>query len=117
MRNESELAQAVRRRIESRYEGCARKVHGSSYGKAGEPDIDACVRGRAVKVELKMPGNEPTPVQMGRLRAWQRAGALAGWVTSIAELDVLLEHVDDFGWTNPQLDRAGEPISVEATGT
>lgn len=116
MRNESELAVAVRRRIESHHGGCARKVHGSSYGKSGEPDIDACVRGRAIKVELKMPGKVPTPVQMGRLRAWARAGALAGWVTSLDELDALLEHTDDFGWDNPQLARTSEPLPIVSRG-
>jgi hypothetical protein len=60
-----------------------------------------------VKIELKMPGAEPTPVQMGKLRRWASAGALAGWVTSIAELDDLLAHVDDVGWVNPQLERSG----------
>lgn len=102
-RNETEFGKAVRQRIESHYGGLARKVHGSSYGVAGDPDIDACINGRACKIELKMPGNEPTPVQMGRLRAWAKVGALSGWVTTLDELDELLEHVADMEWRNPQL--------------
>ncbi len=81
----------------------ARKVHGSRYQDAGEPDLDGCLRGRAIKCEVKMPGKTPTPVQFAALRRWERAGALAGWVTSREELDDLLEHADDSGWMNPRL--------------
>ena len=81
----------------------ARKVHGSLHSQAGEPDIDACVRGRAVKIEVKLPGERPTPVQYAALRRWQRAGALAGWCDSKHGLEELLRHVEDYGWVNPQL--------------
>jgi hypothetical protein len=83
----------------------ARKIHGSRYQDAGEPDIDACVMGRAVKVEAKLPGGKPTAIQMARLRRWERAGALAGWATSVAEVDELLSHLGDLTWVNPQLCR------------
>jgi hypothetical protein len=81
------------------------KVHASQMGNGGEPDVDACVRGRSVKVEVKQPGKVPTPRQMAVLRKWERAGALAGWVTSVEELDALLAHLDDPDWRNPQLAR------------
>jgi len=84
--------------------GYARKVHGNAYS-SGEPDIDACVRGRAVKVEVKVPGRKPTAQQLARLRRWQEAQALAGWVTSLSELVELLDHLDDLDWQNPQLER------------
>jgi len=77
--------------------GYARKVHGNAYS-SGEPDIDACVRGRAVKVEVKVPGRKPTAQQLARLRR-------AGWVTSLSELVELLDHLDDLDWQNPQLER------------
>jgi hypothetical protein len=99
-------------RIKDDHGGHARKVHGSAMGTAGEPDIDACIRGRATKVELKQPGNSPTPSQMGALRRWERVGALAGWVTNLVELDELLSHVDDVEWLNPQLER--EPAAASA---
>lgn len=82
--------------------GHARKVHGNVY-VSGEPDVDGCLRGRALKVEVKVPGERPTPLQMSVLRRWERAGALAGWVASVDELDELLAHLDEPGWHNPQL--------------
>jgi hypothetical protein len=84
--------------------GWARKVHGSGYS-SGEPDIDAVMFGRSCKVEVKMPGKEPTAQQMARLRRWEDHGALAGWTTSVEELGVLLDHWDDKQWKNPQLER------------
>lgn len=111
---ETKLSSKVMDRIRKEYAGEVRKVHADAYGAANEPDIDACILGRCVKIELKVPGKVPTPGQYGRLRAWARAGALAGWVTTLDELDELLVHVGDVGWVNPQLaadERA--PIVVE----
>ena len=83
----------------------ARKVHGDRFTDAGEPDIDACIRGRAVKCEVKLPGGRPTPVQIGSMRRWEATGALVGWVTSQEQLDDLLIHLEDPSWVNPQLTR------------
>lgn len=82
----------------------ARKVHQDRYS-GGEPDVDACVRTRAVKIEVKVPGNKPTDRQMAVMRLWERSGALTGWVTSVAETEELLTHLDDLAWRNPQLAR------------
>ena len=84
--------------------GWARKVHGSGYS-SGEPDIDAVWGGRSVKIEAKMPGREPTAQQMARLRKWEEHGALAGWATSVEEVQQLLAHWSDRSWKNPQLER------------
>lgn len=86
--------------------GHARKVHQNAYG-AGEPDIDACINGRAVKIEVKVKGNTPTPKQYAALRRWESSGALCGWVTSIEETIALLEHLPEAEWSNPQLIRSG----------
>lgn len=104
-RNETALVKSLIDWLRLQPECWARKVHGSRYQDAGEPDIDGCLRGRAIKIEVKMPGNRPTGVQMGALRRWAKAGALAGWVTSKAQLEELLSHADDRAWQNPQLDR------------
>lgn len=85
--------------------GHARKVHGGPHQQAGEPDVDACVEGRAVKVEVKVPGAKPSAAQIGALRRWERSGALVGWVTSLRELEALLARVGDPHWTNPQVCR------------
>lgn len=103
VKGESHLTTRLVDHINSLPTGYAVKVHGSAYGHAGEPDINACLAGRMVRVEVKMPGHKPTPVQWGKLRRWAKAGALVGYVTSLEELQSLLTHADDRLWTNPQL--------------
>ena len=59
-------------------------------GVAGEPDIDACLRGRSVQLEVKRPGEKATPLQLKRLEQWRQAGALTAVVTSVEEVKTLL---------------------------
>lgn len=59
--------------------GCyARKVGATQYGTNGEPDIDACLNGRTLKIEMKAPGKKSTvtPIQELAQERWRRAGAL-----------------------------------------
>lgn len=71
--------------------GCiARKRWGGGMGVAGDPDVDACVRGRSVQLEVKRPGEKPTALQVKRLGEWKQAGAVAAVVTSVAEVRELL---------------------------
>lgn len=102
-RSEKTIVDACMNYIEDMPRGHCRKVHGSRYQDAGEPDIDACVDCRCVKVEVKMPGEVPTPIQYAAMRKWERAGALVGWVTSVQELELLLTHRGDPDWINPQV--------------
>lgn len=73
----------------------AKKVHGGAMGNAGEPDVDACVRGRAVKLEAKAGSNKPSKVQLAALRRWAAAGALVGWFTTTQHIIELLDHLED----------------------
>jgi hypothetical protein len=79
----------------------ARKVHQDAISGGGEPDIDACVRGRTLKLEVKRPGETPTGRQRKRLEHWQRAGALVGWATSLAEAAQIVDRADDWDALNP----------------
>lgn len=120
-RNETAFSQAAQERIRDVYRGHARKVHASGMTGRGEPDLDAAVPtsfgiARSVKLELKQPGNRPTAAQMGAMRRWEAAGALAGWVTSLEELDELLSHVSDPTWRNPQLEEGRSPIVLGEVG-
>lgn len=103
--SETALHKAVIKRLREHYRGDAIKVHGGGHrgGRSGEPDVLGCVSGRMVQVECKQPGNTPTVLQLARLRAWQRAGALSGWVTSLEELDELMTHLGQYDWANPAL--------------
>jgi len=73
-------------------QGYARKVHGGAMGNVGEPDVDACVGGRACKFEAKGDGNKPTGPQLAALRRWAKAGALVGWFRTLDHVRQLLEH-------------------------
>jgi hypothetical protein len=73
----------------------ARKVHGGTHSQVGEPDVDACVDGRAVKLEGKTGYHKPTAVQRQALVRWADAGALAGWFRSVDDVRDLLAHVND----------------------
>lgn len=95
-RTEKEIVDEGIAYIRSEPRSYARKVHGSQFGNAGEPDVDAVCRGRAVKLECKAPdGGRPTPIQFGALKRWAKAGALAGWFTCLDHVRQILDHVDD----------------------
>jgi hypothetical protein len=82
--------------------GClARKRWGGGMGVAGDPDIDACVRGCSVQLEVKRPGEKPTPLQLKRIEEWRRAGAVVAVVNSVADVRRLLQE-------NRLLDRTTE---------
>ena len=71
--------------------GClARKRWGGGMGVAGDPDIDACIRGRSLQLEVKRPGQRPTALQLKRLEEWRNAGALVAVVVSVDEVKRLL---------------------------
>jgi hypothetical protein len=90
MTNESAIVKAILAYLNS-LPGClARKRWGGGMGVAGEPDIDACLRGRSLQLEVKRPGQKPTPLQVKRLEQWRHAGALVGVVTSVEEVKALL---------------------------
>ena len=72
----------------------ARSVHaGPHSGSVGEPDIDAVVGGFPVKIEVKLPGNRPTPLQLRVMRQWAEAGAITGWAFDMDGLEEILDHV------------------------
>ncbi len=72
--------------------GClARKRWGGGMGVAGDPDIDACIHGRSVQLEVKRLGERPTPLQLKRLEEWRKAGAVVAVVSSVADVRRLLE--------------------------
>lgn len=71
--------------------GCvARKRWGGGMGVAGDPDIDACIQGRSLQLEVKRPGEDATPLQLKRLNEWRSAGALTSVVHSVEEVKTLL---------------------------
>lgn len=80
--------------------GYAIPKHMTEFGVRGTPDVIACIQGRLIMVECKTIGYDLQPVQRAQLQKWQNAGALAGWVRSVAHLEELLSHLDDPDWRN-----------------
>ena len=50
------------------------KIHGSQHMMAGLPDLIVCKDGKFIGLEVKMPGNKPSQVQILRMRQIERAG-------------------------------------------
>ena len=71
------------------------KMHQGIHSGSGEPDMDGCVWGRCVKIEMKAPGKRPSAKQNRRLLQWQEAGALVGWARSLDEVEQILARIDD----------------------
>ena len=70
--------------------GYAHKVR-SDVHTVGRVDVVGCVAGRALALEVKQPGGAPTPRQARELALWRGAGALAACVTSVEEVQRLLD--------------------------
>jgi hypothetical protein len=77
---------------------------GGAAARAGTPDIDAVVQGRALKVEVKRPSTRGavTAQQERELAKWKASGALTGVVCSEDEMsDLLHQH----GWLGDRWER------------
>lgn len=111
---EGTLSGKMARRVRDRGGWC-RKVHGGTYG-AGWPDLMGVYKGLALCIEVKMPGRENTvtELQAETLANLRKAGALAFVLTSMKQLNHLLDAIDratewpvtELGIGN-QLDRLG----------
>lgn len=87
---ESHIVDAIIKRLREIPNCVVRKRHGSAYGVSGDPDIYGLVLtgdGNPIhfEIEVKRPGEKPTPLQATRLYEWRRSGALAGVATTVEE--------------------------------
>lgn len=87
--SESDLVAKIKARLKKLPKAYFIKTHGDSY-MVGEPDIIGCIEALTVVIEIKLPGEVPTPNQMAHLSMWRRAGALAFWATSLEEVATTL---------------------------
>lgn len=93
--SETATTAEVLKDLNARPEHHFQKMHQGSHSGSGEPDLDGCVRGRCVKIEMKANPYRPSAKQNRRLLTWQKAGALVGWARSLDEVDAILSHLDD----------------------
>jgi len=61
------------------------------YGQAGVPDIIACIKGRFVAIEVKRPGEKPTPIQEAFLESITKKGGVAFWSDNLDRVKSLLK--------------------------
>lgn len=70
------------------------KYHGGPYSEAGVPDILACVRGRFVAFELKMPGKKPTKIQEVQLGKIADAYGIAVVASSLDDVVKIVKDIE-----------------------
>lgn len=73
----------------------AENVSGNA-SQSGRADINACYKGRCLKIELKDPetGYKPSKQQLLYLKRWAAAGAKTGVCYSVEEVKILLREID-----------------------
>jgi hypothetical protein len=75
----------------------AMKVWGN-HTTIGQPDILGCCAGRTLALEVKRSGEQPTEIQKATLKKWADAGAVAGVVRSVADVNFAIM-IHDCEWT------------------
>lgn len=90
---ESRLQKKIQDAITKRG-GFVFKVHGSSHMMAGLPDLIACYRGLFVGVEVKMPGNKASKIQLLRHDSIKRAKGLVCVAYSVPEAMEMFDAID-----------------------
>ena len=66
------------------------KEHGGMYGRAGIPDIIACIDGRFYGFEVKTEDGIPTKLQESTIRKIKNAGGIALIVRSVDEVKAVI---------------------------
>jgi hypothetical protein len=92
---EGKIVKSIRRMIEQR-DGRCFKIHGGDnpFQEVGIPDLLCCYRGRFVGLEVKQPGEKPSPVQRVVLYEIVSAGGYASVVSSVKMAESLLAEID-----------------------
>lgn len=72
----------------------AENVHGNAF-QVGRPDINACYKGRLIRIEVKTPdhGNTPSELQKENLRKWAKAGAVCFVAYSLKEVKQVINEL------------------------
>lgn len=76
--------------------GRAFKIQGSdeSFQEVGIPDLLVCYRGRFVGIEVKLPGEQPSPIQTVVIREINAAGGYATVCETVEQAAHLLSTID-----------------------
>lgn len=66
------------------------KEHGGMYGRAGIPDIIACIDGKFYGFEVKTEIGRPTKLQNSTMAKIRNAGGIAQVVRSVEDVKVVI---------------------------
>jgi ABC-type transporter MlaC component len=81
--------------LEKRYPDAMIQVnHGGAFSKRGRPDLECCIRGFHVAIELKEPGKKPTKIQYDYLDRLIKAGSWAFWADSMGRISLTMDGFD-----------------------
>ena len=91
---ETSITERILKYLNEEIECCvAEKVAGNAFTK-DRPDINACWKGLAVRIEVKSPDhdNKPTKGQLLDLKKWKRAGALTMVAYSLLDVKKVINN-------------------------
>lgn len=90
MASEARLQRKIQAALNALPDTFVFKHHGGPYSYVGASDLMGCSAGRAVFLEVKVPGGKATAAQERFLARMARCGAMTGVVTSVDEAKALL---------------------------
>lgn len=115
---ESVIVQNIQRKLAPF--ALVRKRHGTVHAVKGDPDLYGVLHadhaywpGRHFELEVKRPGEDPTPLQRTRLAEWEKAGAITAVVVNAQEALNTLRIGDNWSRAEPLL-RNGSRVKIEA---
>ena len=93
---ESSITKSIIKYMNSLPDCKAEKVKGSS-SSSGRPDINACYKGRCLRIEVKTEdhNNKPSEKQKRNLERWSKAGAVTMVVYTKEDVKEFLDLIDD----------------------
>src|SRR5215472_13337722 len=89
---ESRIVKQIKYYLESRGARVF-KIHGGDnpFQEVGILDLVVCYQGQFLGLEVKMPGNKPSPIQKAIIKQIRASGGIAGVVRSIEDVALLLD--------------------------
>lgn len=94
MQPEAKIGRAIRQYLDGKG-AFTFKVHGGPQMMAGLPDIICCYKGWYFGIEVKQPGQRPTPRQEFVHSQIKRSGGVVIVATSVDDVSLIVSKYDD----------------------